>query len=416
MYYELFVILIVNILRTALLKRLLDHFLAAREPGQGAVKIVFAAYYLAASAAYSSFHVSGLYELCNLLGILCVTFAYRDAWKKRLWISLAFLCMDMGCSLAVSFIFSDVGRMQQTAVQVLLLLVCVTLISHISDPEDSKEIVFDKKQMLLLVLIPALSVAAFAGMMYGETGGLTAAFLCAVIVALNLCVFYLYHILLANYAQLREQEVYKQQTFAYQNQLDVILESQSRIRALKHDMKNHILTLQGLAKGAEQEKLLEYLASMQEFMVNPSEHVYTGNEALDSLLNYKIRRAEESLKTVETDIVVPEQMRLYSFDLNVVLGNLLDNAIAAAEQTQEQLLRLRMRMDKGILFLCMVNSCSGIPDGVCDIGKMAEKAAYGHGIGLANVKRIVEKYHGEMDMSCEENRMITEVMLYMKAL
>ncbi len=39
-------------------------------------------------------------------------------------------------------------------------------------------------------------------------------------------------------------------------------ESQSRIRALKHDMKNHVLALKGLAKGSKLEKLMEYLDSM----------------------------------------------------------------------------------------------------------------------------------------------------------
>ena len=414
MPYELIVILIVNILRTALLKRMLEHFLSAKDWGQRITKTVYILYYLIISIAYSSLQVSVLYEMCNLAGIVGVTVLYQDAWKKKLWISFAFLCMDMGCTLSVYLTFLNVGGMQQTSVHVLLLLICVTLITHTSSPAGSKEIVFDKKQMLLLISIPLLSVLAFMGMLYGNMGGFMAAFLCTVIVTLNLCVFSLYHVLLQNYVQLREQDIYKQQTFAYQNQLKVIMESQSCVRALKHDMKNHMLTLQALAKGTQSEKLSEYIASMQEFMINPSEHVYTGNEAIDSLLNYKLQMAESSLKRVETDIVIPRQVKLYSFDLNVVLGNLLDNAIAAAEQTEEQLLSFRMRMEKGILFLDIVNSCTDIPDGVCDIGKLSEKSAYGHGIGLANVKRIVEKYHGEMEMCCEANRMQTEVMLYMK--
>ena len=72
-----------------------------------------------------------------------------------------------------------------------------------------------------------------------------------------------------NYVQLREQDIYKQQTIAYQNQFEIMKESQSRIRALKHDMKNHVLALKGLAKGSKSEKLMEYLDSMQEFMQNP---------------------------------------------------------------------------------------------------------------------------------------------------
>lgn len=414
--YEVIIILIVNILHVSLLKKVMDNFLVLESKKQKMIKPVFVLYYCATAVIYGIFHVSAAYGLCNAAGIFGISCLYRAAWNKRLWLSLSFLCMDMGCLLTVYFACSGRIAGPENAVWILLLLICVMLISRISDAAEEKEPSFDTRQPLLLILIPALGSFAFGVILYGTMNKCAAVFLCILIVAVNLCVFYLYHELQRNYAQLREQDIYRQQTSAYRNQLEVIMESQSRIRALKHDMKNHLLAVQTLAKAAQPEKILEYLASMQEFMTNPSEHIFTGNEELDSLLNYKLKKAKENLKTVEADIVIPDQMKLYSFDLNVVVGNLLDNAIAASERTEEQFLKLSMRMDKGILFLYVVNSCDGIPDGVCDIRKMAEKSAEGHGIGLANVKRIVEKYNGEIDMSCEGHHMKTEVMLYMKTL
>ena len=333
-----------------------------------------------------------------------------------MWISMVFFCMDTGSGIAVSFAGAEMIRMQQSAISALLLLICVVIVCHIPDPKENREKALDKKQMFLLSAIPMLSVAVFCRLMYGSIDRLTAVFVCVVVMTLNLCVFYLYHIMLRNYVQLREQDIYKQQTIAYQNQFELMKESQSRIRALRHDMKNHVLALEGLAKGSKPEKLIEYLASMQEFMQNPSEHIYTGNEALDSLLNYKLQRAHEELKRLETDIVLPEKMKLRSFDFNVIVGNLLDNAVAASIQTDEQFLRLSMRMENGILFLYMVNSCLGIPEGVCDIRKLSEKSSAEHGIGLTNVQKIVEKYHGDMEMYCKDNYMKTEIMLYMKNL
>ena len=413
--YGLAVILIVHILHTALLKKALDAFLYPGDKNPFLWKPVFAGYYLLSAAAYGAFSISLPYELCSLAGILGVTCFYRGAWEKKLWISLVYVCMDTGCGAAAARIVPAEAEMQQSAVWTLFLLACVLIICHIPDPKEGREIALDKKQMLLLIVIPLLSGAAFFRLLYGSADRGMAAFLCAVIIALNLCVFYLYHILLKNYVQLREQDIYKQQTTAYQNQLEVIMESQSRIRALRHDMKNHVLTLQGLAKGSKPE-MTEYLASMQEFMQNPSEHVYTGNEALDSLLNFKLGRAKEELKQVETNIVLPEKMKLQSFDFNVIVGNLLDNAIAAAMKTEERLLRLSIRMENGVLFLYMVNSCRDIPDGACEIRRLSEKSLAGHGIGLANVKRVVEKYHGDMEMRCENNHMVTDIMLYMKNL
>lgn len=416
MYYEIIVILIVNILHTSLLKKVFDAFLSAENKNGKLLKTVYAGYYLAATVSYIAFHMSIPYGICNLAGIIFVACFYCAAWEKKLWISMFFLCLDIGCGAAVSFAASDEIRMQQSAVHVLLLLAGVMIICQIPDPEEGRKIAIDKKQMRLLLMIPVLSVISFLMLICGSIDRLTAVFLCAVIVSVNLCVFYLYHVLLNNYIRLREQDIYKQQTYAYRNQLDVIMESQGRIRALSHDMKNHVLMLQGLAKGLESEDMMRYLASMQEFMQNPSEHVYTGNEALDSLLNYKLQRAEEELKKVETDIVLPEKMKLHSFDFNVIMGNLLDNGIAASMQTDERFLKLSIRMENGVLLLHMVNSCSGIPQGECEIHRLPEKSVAGHVIGLANVKRVVEKYHGDMEMYCEENHMNTEIILYMKEL
>ena len=416
MGYELIVVLIVGIFHTALLKKVLDTFLPAGDRNRLTWKIFFAGYYLWTTAAYSVFHVSFFYEMCNLAGIIGVTCFYRGAWEKKIWISMVFFCMDTGSGAAVSLAGTENTRMQQSAVSALLLLICVAVVCHIPDPKESKEKALDRKQMFLLSAIPMLSVMVFRGLMYGSVDRLTAVFVCVVVLALNLCVFYLYHILSQNYVQLREQDIYKQQTIAYQNQFEVMKESQSRIRALRHDMKNHMLALEGLAKSAKQDKVIEYLMSIQEFMENPSEHIYTGNEALDSLLNYKLQRAKEELKKVETDIVLPEKMNLHSFDFNVIVGNLLDNAIAASIRTDERFLKLCIRMENGILFLYMANSCMGIPEGVCEIRRLSEKSLAGHGIGLTNVQRIVEKYHGDMEMYCKDNHMETEIMLYMKNL
>lgn len=414
--YEWIEILIVNILHTALLKKVLDTFLTIRNKKPILPKIIFGGYYVLTAVAYGAFHTSFLYELCNLAGILVTVCFYCAAYEKKVWICMIFFCIDTGCWGMISCAGSEEIVMQQSAAQTLLLLVCVILVCHIFDSKEYQESVLDKRQMFLLVVIPVLSVAAFWMLMYKSAAGFVSVFLCAVIVALNLCVFYLCHILFKNYVQLREQDIYKQQTFAYQNQLEVIRESQSRIRSLKHDMKNHVMALQGLAKGKKTEEMTAYLSSMQEFMQNPSEYVYTGNEALDSLLNFKLQSAKETLKKVETDIVLPEKMKLRSFDFNVIVGNLLDNAIASSIQTEEQYLKLRMRMGNGVLFLYMVNSCLGIPEGVCELRKLSEKSAFGHGTGLGNVQRIVEKYHGDIEMHCEDNHMETDIMLYMKDL
>ena len=406
--------LIVNILRVLLIKKMMELFLPADDADEKKLQVGFIFYYLLTTVIYSIFGISVIYEVCNYLGIIGLTLFYQGAWKKRLWVSLVIFSIDMACSLAVYFTFRQEFAIHPQAIQTLLLLICVTIISHISYPADSREIAFDKRQTYILIVIPAASVFILCILLYGRFEGTEALLICVSTLIINLGVFYLYYMMIENYKNVRENDIYKQQTYAYQNQLDVIMESQSRIRALKHDMKNHILALQMLLQKKDWEEADRYLSSMQDFMANPLEYITTGNDTMDSLLNYKLQRANDVLNTVETRINIPERLILHSFDLNVVLGNLIDNAVEAASQTEEKKLKIAIKLDKGILFINIRNSCQGIADGKIQRLETTKEDASNHGIGLSNVRRIVEKYHGDMDLICENGNMEADIIMYIK--
>lgn len=406
--------LIVNILRVLLIKKMLELFLPAEDGNTKKIKAGFLFYYLLTTALYAFLNLSVIYEIGNYLGIAGLSFFYRGAWKKKIWISLVIFSIDMTCSLAVYFAFAQAFITNQQALQTLLLLICFTVISHMAYPADSREIAFDKRQTCILIVIPAASIFILCVLLYGKTEDTAALLICVSILMINLSVFYLYHIMAENYKNLRENDIYRQQTYAYRNQLDVIMESQGRIRALRHDMKNHMLALQMLMRKREWEEADRYLSSMQDFMANPAEYITTGNDAMDSLLNYKLQRANDVLNTVEARVNIPEKLILHSFDLNVVLGNLLDNAIEAASRTEEKKLKLAMKLDKGILFINIRNSCHGIADGRIRRLKTTKEDAVNHGFGLSNVRRIVEKYHGDMDLICDGGKLEADIIMYIK--
>ena len=412
--YSPIIVLIVNVLRTLLLKKVMDVFLSVDDIEEKLLKIGLGIYCLLTTTMYSIFGVSALYEICNCLGIIGLTCFYHELWKTRLWVSLVLFSLDMANSLIVLFVFGNIAKFQQPAIQALLMLICTTIISHISYPPEAKEIAFDRKQTVLLLVIPAMSVIVLSVLMLGELEKMFAILISGCMLIINISVFYLYNILTENYIHLRDHDIYKQQTYAYQNQLEVIMESQNRVRALRHDMKNHILALQILVQRKEVEETNKYLESMKNFMTNPEEYVKTGNDVVDSLLNYKIQKANEVLNVVETKISIPEQLRLRSFDLNVLLGNLLDNAIDASMQTEDKKLKITIKLDKGILFLNICNSCQMIADEKKNFWETTKEDKANHGIGLKNVRRIVEKYHGDITFFYENNIIQTDVMMYVK--
>lgn len=411
--YNMISELIVNILRVLLVGKMMGMLFAAEEEDGKKNRIGFIFYYLLTTILYIIFNISVIYVICNYLGLAGVTLFYRATWKKRLWVSLVVFSTDLACALAIYFVIPRGYVVQQQAIQTLLFLICVTVVSHISRPADSREIAFDKRQTGILILIPGASVFILGVLLYGGYRGRAAMLICISMLVINLGIFYLHRMMAENYRNLRENDIYRQQTYAYRNQLDVIMESQGRIRALRHDMKNHILALQALLQKRDWEEAERYLGSMQDFMTNPSEYIITGNESVDSLLNYKLQRAKEILRTVETRVSIPEKLALHSFDLNVVLGNLLDNAVEAACRTEEKSLKVQIGLEKGILYINIRNSCQGIADGTVRHPETTKEDAPNHGIGLGNVRRIIEKYHGDMDLSCKNGCMETDIIMYM---
>ncbi len=410
----IFELMIVNILRVLLIRKLMELFLPAEEDEIKKIRIGYVCYYLLATILLCTFKISALYGICTYLGIAGLTSFYRGTWKKRIWVSLAVFATDLSCILAVYFAFSYQLIVSVQAVQTLLLLICVTIISRISDTAADREIAFDKGQTGILIAVPVAGILILSVLLYGGYQGMAATLICVSTLIINLSIFYLYHTMAENYRNLRENDIYRQQTYAYRNQLDVIMESQGRIRALRHDMKNHILALQMLLQKKDWEEACRYVDSMQDFMANPSEYSTTGNESVDSLLNYKLQRANEILEMVEARVSIPEKLILHTFDLNVVLGNLLDNAIEAAGRTEEKRLKVMIKLEKGVLFINIRNSCQGIADGKPQRLETTKEDASNHGIGLGNVRRIVEKYQGEMELLCENGSMDTDIIMYIK--
>ena len=84
-----------------------------------------------------------------------------------------------------------------------------------------------------------------------------------------------------------------------------------------------------------------------------------------------------------------------SFDMTVILGNLLDNAIEALRQSENKRLLLSMKLTRGIVRIDIENSYNP---------KQKKKADQKqHGIGLLSVSHTLEKYHGDLKHYVEDN-------------
>lgn len=235
----------------------------------------------------------------------------------------------------------------------------------------------------------------------------------AFLFAINLMAVYLYGILCQHFSEKSNINVLIQQNQAYINQFNLMKKSQESFIFLRHDMKNHIYSMKMMLKNGRQQELSNYLSNTLAHIDLKCEYVRTGNFDIDSLLNYKIYLAEKEGIHIEIDISIPEKLNIDVFDLNIILGNLLDNAVEAVRNSADKKITLKIQLDKSILYIRIDNQYDGklnVNNG--NLISIKKDSQY-HGIGLNSIRNAIEKYEGIMDIDYTANLFSVSIMLYM---
>lgn len=409
---------ITNFLRIYLVFQFAEVFLEKTEAEKSKIFLVYAIYYVINTSLFWIFHTAWINVLCNLIGISAIVRLYTKSIKINLFTTCSIYFIHMGCDIAVIVTFTNYedGQPFSQIYEVLvifLILIYWFLIGRIITIHKHTEEMLN----FPLILVPLCSIAIILLLIYFnacEEVGL--AIVCIGLLVINFFLFYLYNQLLYSFSQKYETEMLKQKVQIYSNQLDVILQSEEKVKSLKHDMKHHMNELKLLANKYAIEEMQHYIDQMEAFIHNPKEIVASGNAEIDSVLNYMLQKAKDELETVLVKVMLPEEIR-HSFDINVLLGNLLENAIEAARQTDRKYLSVYLALKRGVLKVQIDNSFLAVDmlenkDGD-KIFLTTKKRKEQHGVGLKNVKKIVESYNGNMKIETENDIFRVKLILYM---
>ena len=204
---------------------------------------------------------------------------------------------------------------------------------------------------------------------------------------------------------------------ALERRLQEIEQYQDGIRRVRHDMKNHLTNLKGLAAGGNYEALDDYITRLDESVSAPDSMMHTGNAVTDVILSDKKEACAKHDIRFTAQFLLEGEPFIPVYDLGIILNNLLDNAIEACGKVEsdERYVSLEQKY-KGNFMLIDVENCfdgnlSFHPDGTLKSTKTDEASGSDHGYGLKNVKEIAERYLGGVTFGHSDHTFHVTVML-----
>lgn len=203
----------------------------------------------------------------------------------------------------------------------------------------------------------------------------------------------------------------EQQYQMLEQHLESSREQYDQLIKMRHDMKNHDLCLQQLLADGKTEEAMHYLTQMDERMEYGQAAVRTGSVYIDALLNPKYRQARKLGIDISIRMSVPGEEKIAAVDLCCILANALDNAMEACERAIQAgepagWIRLESRMHPNFWVLEISNSLhtpAAVEHGTILSSKRFHfTGRQAPGIGLQNIRAVVERYEGVLEIQSGE--------------
>ncbi len=180
----------------------------------------------------------------------------------------------------------------------------------------------------------------------------------------------------------------------------------------RHNFKQTIYTLKGLADGNNLESIKEYLSVYSQNISQNDIVSYCKNRPLNALLNHYIAEADFNNIKINLGIDLPDELNISDIDLCSITGNILDNAITANIKVDihKRFINFVISQNQNShIYIMAENSFDGKPKK--KKGHYLSTNRKGNGIGLASIDAAAKRYCGTSRFYNDEEKFYSEVML-----
>ena len=407
---------------TYVVYRFMGVFYVERNTNRKTELLSYGVYFVAVNALHLLSKVPIIYLISNLLFFFMLTLNYKSSIQKRILttvlIYLILMCIEMIVVMASGHF--RLGLLVRNNYESILGIIIIRVISFVvvliieSYQNIRQGDIVPNSYWLCILTIPVGTLYLLITIFTGEGPTITTIFISTTLVLIiNFGTFYLYDEISKILSDNIDRVLMQQQNIYYEKQFELMKTSLKATNTIKHDLKNHLTSLYILAEEDKKEELLYHLSDVVEVMNSKKEFASTGNVVIDSIINFKLQEIDKENISVNLDLKIPKELGFPTFDMTVILGNLLDNALNAVKKLEKnRYINIKMKYTKGRLILKIENSFDGIvvkKDGIIDT---SQSDKINHGIGLQSVQAVIKKYDGTIEYEYDSNKFHTALLMY----
>ena len=418
--YEIYYYLIYNFFRVIILCGYIPIFLKKLKDKNCLRLLGLSCYFIINSFLHIYLQNPHLDLISNILLFILYSYFFKGKFYMRI------LCVICVYSLAMIYeggiyFFISKTSVAQDFKKILLsyilsnifIFITQIILKKIFNKNNDNYTMLKIKHWITLLIISISSIYLASPIVLAENWSVYNAVAIILILIINILVFYFFYEVTKYYKKAYDRYAIENRNKYYKNQLKVIMESEEAIRKLKHDYKNHMIVLMRYFEDNNKKAGIKYIENLIGDFYSSGNISETGNIAVDSLLNYKLKDYKNKNINLKTELTIPsENLFVLDYHIDIILGNLLDNAIYAVDNCDKKEITVVIKYINKALFIRIENTFNGKVNKSKENFKTIKTDKKNHGYGLKNVKRIVELYNGQIDVKYIEDKFLFEIFLY----
>ena len=203
-----------------------------------------------------------------------------------------------------------------------------------------------------------------------------------------------------------ENDLLAQQIDHQKEHYAAITAQYENIRRIRHDIANHLYTMDLLLKEGQYAKAQDYFAEVSQVSRYKSDLGSCENPVVDTFLYARAEDLKAQGFDVEFQVAVPAECGIRNADMVVVFGNLLDNSVEACGQVASPFIRLEAGLRKDYLVVTETN-----PAPADDTRKKRRIPQLERGIGLHILTDLAGRYHGSCTQEVRDRQFTVSIAL-----